>query len=182
MVKYGAWRFGSASGYQVSDDMYCLPLFMRLKDTVGTPQAYLAVAGLSTGLAFVVGSAEAKAQKWKASAQGLDTKDYEGPMADIVIDAAVNSAAFNVMTTATQPRNENGAVDILTTGQRAAASISYGGINTGFYAGSTSVPGLNSWTAFGVSLAAMYQVKGTIRGYRERIEGEQQEQPGERRI
>jgi hypothetical protein len=169
VAKYMVWRYGVATPYQVGDDLAGLPTFMFLKENFGTPIAYVATNLATTGIAFTLAMGERRAQFLKADAQNIETAAYRGPLGHAVLDASVNSSPWNVMRTATRPRKDGEPVELMTPTQILVLSQSYGAVNTAFYAGSTAIPGLNSWTAFGVSLAVMYQIKGTIRGYQERM-------------
>lgn len=178
VAKYMMWRYGAALPYQGFDDIPGLTAFNQIQSQYGTGPAFVAVKGASFALAFGLGMAEREAQKWKATAQGLETTTYKGPLKDDILDASVNSAPWGVMRHASAARDDGAPVEIVSPARVAAMSEAYSDVNTGFYAGSTLIPGLNSWTGFGVTLAAMYQLKGTIRGYQERMSttnGDEQE-------
>ena len=175
VAKYMAWRVGLTGGYQVTDDLYFLPAFIALKNSYGTPAAYLAINVAATGFAFTLGMFERRSQRWKAEAQGLQTVIYRGPMVDYLLDSTVNSAPYNVLLNSSKPREDGQSVELMSAVQIAGMSQAYGAVNTGFYAGSLFIPGLNSYAAFGVALGVMFQVKGTVRGYRERLSAQEAE-------
>lgn len=169
VMKYMIWRYGMATPYQVGDDFAGLPAYLTLREHFGAPTAFTAVQAGSFAVAMALAMGERKAQQWKADAQGLDTVPFKGPIMDDILDSSVNSAPWGVMRHASAERNDKEPIELVSPARAAAMSASYATVNTAFYAGSTSIPGLSSWSAFAVSLAGMYWIKGTANGYQERM-------------
>lgn len=162
------WNYAVFPSYQALDDVPGLAAYLAVQEAHGPGVAWLVTAGASTivagGLAFTQRSIE----EAEARHLGIEVVEQDGDQKHDLAEAATNSAPWGVMRYANRKRRSSRDPITLPTKKRTVEmAATYGLVNTTIYSLSNLIPGVNSWTAFCIMIATMYQVRSTVSGYKE---------------
>lgn len=170
-----AWYAAPLPAYQVADDAITYPLYLHLQDQFNTGTAYGVAAGAGFALAAGMGYGQRSIEKQKASLIDAPVVDDDADNIPLVLDATVNSAPWQVVRRANEPREEGEPVKLAGRGRIAQYAGAYALVNTTLYATAEKLP-MNEWVGFGAMLMGAWAIGGAYREVKElRTSNEEQQ-------
>lgn len=163
-----AWYAAPLPAYQVADDSLTYPLYLQMQDQFNTGTAYGVAAGTTFALAAAMGYGQHGVEKKKAAIMNVPTVDDDSDNVPLVLDATVNSAPWQVVRKANEPREEGDPVKIVRRARIAQYAAAYATVNTVLYTAAEKMP-MNEWAGFGAMLWGVWAVSGAYREVKKQV-------------
>lgn len=163
-----AWYAAPFPAYQVADDALTYPLYLHVQDQFNTGTAYGVAAGATFALATTMGYGQRAVEKKKAELIGTTTEDDNSDHIPQLLDSTVNSAPWQVVRRANEPREEGDPVKLVRRARIAQYAAAYATVNTVLYTAAEKLP-VNEWVGFGAMLWGVWALGGAYREVKEQV-------------
>lgn len=145
--------------YQVADDTLTYPLYLVVVTPLGVLRAYVVVVLATLALAAPLGVIHRVVERQRADMIGAPVVPDDADHVVMLLDAAVNSAPWQVARRANAQRSAGGPVKLVSVGRIIQYALAYALCNTLLYLLAERLP-VNEWLGFGLMLLGAWSVGG----------------------